>query len=53
MLEALKKRVVGMIPGTTMNVALAKRQMERELREQGYSRSHAQALASQHFKKGA
>lgn len=49
MFEALKKKVVGMIPGTALNGALEKRQMERDLRRQGYSRSHAQALASQHF----
>lgn len=50
MLESLKKKVVGMIPGTPLNTALAKRQMERELRQQGYSRAHALALVHDKFK---
>ncbi|MDO8262187.1 MAG: hypothetical protein Q7T21_03070 [Gallionella sp.] len=49
MLDALKKKVVGMIPGTPLNIAQQKRAMEKELRKQGYSGTHARGLVSEHF----
>lgn len=51
MLEALKKKVVGMIPGTPVNLAQKKREFEKRLRAQGYSRTQAMTMTSQHFAK--
>lgn len=50
MFETLKKKVTGMIPGTPINIAQQKRKMEKELREKGYSRTHAVAVVAAHFK---
>lgn len=51
MLENVRRTVAAWIPGTVPNIAQRKRQMERELRAKGYSRTHAVAVVADHFKK--
>ena len=51
MLENVRRTVAAWIPGTVPNIAQRKRQMERELRAKGYSRTHAVAVVAEHFKK--
>lgn len=46
----IKKTISAHIPGSTLNIAAAKRKLEKELRAAGYSRSHAVAEASRRFK---
>lgn len=48
-LSKIIKVIAVRIPGTTINVAQAKRAMEKRLRAEGYSKTHAVALVSQHF----
>lgn len=51
MFKKLCKKITAVIPGTAINVAQQKRRMEKELREKGYSRTHAVAVVAEHFKK--
>lgn len=51
MLEALKKKVSALLPGSPLNVAHQKRNFEQQLRSMGVSRTQAKALASVHFQK--
>ncbi len=50
-LAKICKVIAAHIPGTAVNVAQEKRQMEKRLRAEGHSRTHATALVSQHFAK--
>lgn len=46
----IRRAITATIPGTAINLAEKKRRMERDLRAQGLSRSHARALASEKFR---
>jgi len=50
-LDTIRRNIVAAIPGTALNVAQAKRRMERQLRADGYSRKESMTLASKHFQK--
>lgn len=49
MFKKTGKKIAALVPGTGANLAQKKRAFERELRKQGYSRSMAMTMASQHF----
>lgn len=51
-LDKIRRAVAVRIPGTHANCARQKRLLERELRTQGFSRSHAVAEVSRRFKEG-
>lgn len=50
MLEATIKKIAAVIPGTRLNVALQKRQMDRDLRAAGHSCREAKILVAAHFR---
>jgi len=50
-LSKIRKVIAVHVPGTAANVAQVKRAMEKRLRAEGYSRTHAVALVSEHFSK--
>lgn len=52
MLKNITKLIAGLVPGTPVNLAQQKRDFEKRLRAQGYSRTHAKIMTSQHFRKG-
>jgi len=49
MFKKTGKKIAALVPGTGANLAQKKRAFERELRKQGFSRSLALTMASQHF----
>ena len=49
--DRLKVTALRQLPGTEANLAYKKRLRERELRGQGYSRSHAVHIVHEEFKK--
>lgn len=49
MLEATFKKIVAVIPGTRLNLAQQKRQMDRDLRAAGHSCRDAKRLVATHF----
>lgn len=50
MFERLQKKIVGLLPGTALNIAQQKRSVERRLRAEGFSRSAATAEVARRFK---
>jgi hypothetical protein len=48
---SLTKALLCRIPGTKANIARKKQLLERQLRQQGYSRSQAVTMAAAKFKK--
>ena len=51
MLKNALKYIAAKVPGTALNLAQQKRQMETRLRAEGHSRTHAVALVARHFNK--
>lgn len=50
MFEKATKKIAGLIPGTGANIAMQKRAIERRLRAEGFSRTHAAAIVAERFK---
>lgn len=47
--DKFSRALFARVPGTTINVAQAKRKMERELRARGHSRKEAMTLTAERF----
>lgn len=47
--DKIRRVLAAHVPGTVANVALAKRQMERQLRANGHSRKEAMTLTAERF----
>lgn len=49
-MQKIVRVIASKMPGATLDAALAKRQIERELRAAGFSRSHAAAEAARIYR---
>lgn len=50
LIDRLRRAVAAHVPGSEINLARQKRTLERELRTQGYSRTHAVAEVARRFR---
>lgn len=48
--DKIRREIAAHVPGTEINLARQKRQLERQLRADGYSRTHAVAEVAKRFR---